>query len=386
MRIKELLSRLKRRVMQSHAGLILGAFAVYAALCYVYWLTEIGPGGEKSFLDILLWNNINVILGRGYTDYIPSSWKGRALLMIFILFSMLFLSTIIGFVTSRISAYSNSPTRRIKKVQALSNHVVIIGWKNDIRALIDDIIRKSSGLTAEDIVLVNNVSDLKMQSLLMDKELKNIHYIRGDFTEEQTLLNANIRKAGTALVIGEAHDSLDPELVDSRIFVCTLMIKALNPRCHVCALVQTERYRNYLEAQKCDEVIYTEEYSRYILSTATSYTGMANVLRAMFDNGNGISIQIQPVGSKWQGKSYAELAKHYKDKGNLALGILENMGAEATIKHATLADAMKASNYGEIIQKLKTVKDTELNHPLLNPPDDYVLGKNMGVIVLAEEI
>ena len=47
---------------------------------------------------------------------------------------------------------------------------------------------------------------------------------------------------------------------------------------------------------------------------------------------------------------------------------------------------MKSSNYGEIIQKLKTVKDAERNHPLLNPPDDYVLGMNMGVIVLTEEL
>ena len=113
---------------------------------------------------------------------------------------------------------------------------------------------------------------------------------------------------------------------------------------------------------------------------------MANVLRAMFDNGNGISIQILPVESAWRERPYAELAKHYKDKGTLALGVLENMGAESTIKHATLAEAMKSSNYGEIIQKLKNVKDMERNHPLLNPPDDYILGKNMGVIVLTEEI
>ena len=272
-------------------------------------------------------------------------------------------------------------------MQQLSNHVVIFGWKNDIRALIGDILRKSPGLTAEDIVIVNNVNDLKIQSLLMDKELKGIKYIRGDFTEEQTLQNANVKNASTALVLGEAHESLDAELVDSRIFVCTLMIKTLNPRCHVCALVQTERYRNYLEAQNCDEVIYTEEYSRYILSTATSYTGMANVLRALFDNGNGISIQILPVEPEWRDKTYAELAAYCKnEKGILTLGVLENMGAEKTIKHSILSDAMKSSNYGEVIQKLKTVKDAELNHPLLNPPDDYVLGRNMGLIVLAEEI
>ena len=310
-----------------------------------------------------------------------------ALLMIFILFSMLFLSTIIGFISSKINANVNSPARRIKKVQQLSNHVIIFGWKNDIRALIGDILRKSPGLTAEDIVIVNNVNELKIQSLLMDKELKGIKYIRGDFTEEQTLQNANVKNASTALVLGEAHESLDAELVDSRIFVCTLMIKTLNPRCHVCALVQTERYRNYLEAQNCDEVIYTEEYSRYILSTATSYTGMANVLRALFDNGNGISIQILPVEREWRDRTYAELAAYCKnEKGILTLGVLENMGAEKTIKHSILSDAMKSSNYGEVIQKLKTVKDAELNHPLLNPPDDYVLGRNMGLIVLAEEI
>jgi voltage-gated potassium channel len=385
--MKRFLSKLKRWAKGSTLRMVLIFIAVYAVLCYLYWYAEIGPGGSKTYLDILLWNNVNIVLGRGFTDLVPKTWKGRGLLMIFILFSMLFLSTIIGFVSSKINANVNSPARRIKKVQQLSNHVIIFGWKNDIRALIGDILRKSPGLTAEDIVIVNNVNDLKIQSLLMDKELKGIKYIRGDFTEEQTLQNANVKNASTALVLGEAHESLDAELVDSRIFVCTLMIKTLNPRCHVCALVQTERYRNYLEAQNCDEVIYTEEYSRYILSTATSYTGMANVLRALFDNGNGISIQILPVEPEWRDKTYAELAAYCKnEKGILTLGVLENMGAEKTIKHSILSDAMKSSNYGEVIQKLKTVKDAELNHPLLNPPDDYVLGRNMGLIVLAEEI
>ncbi len=387
MSVKKTVSKIGRRASRSYLLAAVIAIAVYALLCYAYWLAEGGASSSKTYWDILFWNNINIIFSRGYTDFIPKTWPGRAILMIFILFSMLFLSTIIGFISSRINAYNSSPARRIKKVQTLSNHIVIIGWKNDIKSLIGDILRKSGSLTAEDIVIVNNVPELKMQTLLMDKDLKGLQYIRGDFTEEQTLLNANIKNASTALVLGEAQENLDAELVDSRIFVCTLMIKALSPRCHVCALVQTERYRNYLEAQNCDEIIYTEEYSRYILTTVTNYTGMANVMRAMLDNGNGISIQILPVEEAWRGRSFAELAAYYKnEKGILALGVLENMGAEKAIKHSILADAMKSSNYGEVIQRLKTVKDAERNHPLLNPPDDYVLGSNMGAIVLAEEI
>jgi voltage-gated potassium channel len=383
---KKVLTKLKKRASRSWLLAALVLIAVYTLLCYAYWLVEVGPEGKKTFLDILLWNNINIIFSRGYTDYVPTTWAGRALLMIFILFSMLFLSTIIGYVSSRISAYSASPARRIKKVQALSDHIIIFGWKNDMKPLITDILRKSGSLTAEDIVIVNSVPELKMQSLLMDAEMKGIKYIRGDFTEEQSLLNANIKKAATALVLGEAHESLDAELVDSRVFVCALMIKSLNPLCHVCALVRTERYRNYLEAQNCDEVIYTEEYSRYILSTATSYTGMANVVRALLDSGDGISIKINPVEEAWRGRSYGEITARYKKEGVLTLGVLENMGAEKTIKHSILADAMKSSNYGEIIQRLKTVKDAERNHPLLNPPDDYILGINTGVIVLAEGV
>ena len=384
---KSLLSRLLRLRSESYAVILIALVLLYTLLSFIYWFVEIGPGGSKSFLDILLWNNINIILSKGYTDYIPTSWGGRALLMIFILFSTLFLSTVIGFVSSRINTYSNSPERRIRKVQNLSEHIIIFGWRNDMKTLISDILRKSNGLSLQDIVIVNSVDDLKMQTLLMDKELKGIHFIRGDFTEEQTLLNANTKKASTALVLGEGQENLEAELVDSRVFVCTLMIKSMNPACHVCALVRTERYKNYLEAQSCDEVIYTEAYSRYILSTATNYTGMANVMTALLDNGNGISIQILPVEEQWRNKSFAELALYCKkEKGILVLGILENMGAEQTIKHSILADAMKSGNYGEIIQKLKTVKDTERNHPLLNPPDDYVLGPNMGLIALAEEI
>ena len=385
--MKGLLRKLKKWLEGPYTLPVLLFLVLYTGLSWLYWSVEVGPGGKKTFLDILLWNNLNVVLSRGFTDFIPQTWPGRTVLMVFILFSMLFLSTVIGFVSSRINAYNQSPERRIRKVQKLSGHVVILGWKNDIRKLIGDILRKSGTLSTEDIVIVNNIDELKIQSLLMDRDLRGIHYIRGDFTEEQTLQNANIKAASTALVLGEAHESLEAELVDSRIFVCTLMIKNLNPRCHVCALVQTERYRNYLEAQHCDEVVYTEAYSRYILSTVTSYTGMANVMTALLDNGNGISIQIRPVEDVWRGKPYAELAAWYKkERGNLALGVVENMGAESAIKHSILADAMKSPDYGEIVKKLRDVKDAERNHPLLNPPDDYLLGPNMGLIVLAEEI
>ena len=163
------------------------------------------------------------------------------------------------------------------------------------------------------------------------------------------------------------------------------MVRNINSKCHICAEVKTERYKNYLEAQNCAEVIYTEEYTRYILSTSTNYSGMSKVMSSFLDNGDGISVQIQKLDDSWVNKTYKELFNFYKEKNILVLGILENMGVEKELKHQILSEAQKSTNYGEIVQKLKTVKEMETNCPKLNPSDDYIINKNTGAIILGEE-
>ena len=102
--MKRIISKLKKWIRGSTLRTVLIFAVLYAVLCYLYWYVEIGPDGSKTYLDILLWNNVNIVLGRGFTDLVPKTWKGRGLLMIFICFSMLFLSTIIGFISSKINA------------------------------------------------------------------------------------------------------------------------------------------------------------------------------------------------------------------------------------------------------------------------------------------
>ena len=61
------------------------------------------------------------------------------------------------------------------------------------------------------------------------------------------------------------------------------------------------------------------------------------------------------------------------------------MGVEKEIKHQILSEAQKSTNYGEIIQNLKNVKNMETNKPLLNPHDDYIIKRNTGAIIIGEE-
>ena len=275
----------------------------------------------------------------------------------------------------------------VRKMRNMKKHVVICGWKNDIKMLIRGILHKNREMTPSDIILISNLDDVKIQSLRDDIELQGLNLLRGDFTEEQTLLNANIREAGKVLIIGENQENLDEELVDSRVFVCALLVRKLNSKCHICAEIKTERYKNYLESQNCAEVIYVDEYTRYILSTSTNYGGMSKVMSSFLDNGDGVSVQIAPISENWIGKTYGELFAWYKSEKNiLLLGVLENMGVEKDLKHQILSEAQKSTNYGEIIQRLKSVKNMETNFPYLNPSDDYLLERNTGAIILGKEV
>ena len=366
--------------------IILSVYLVLVTILYfvLRWQNVLNDQDEYySYLDVLIYN-ILTIAGNDY--FFDSVNASRIIGIIFLLFSMGVLSLITGYISSSMVERKLNPERVVKKMQNMKNHIIILGYKNDLKSLIQDILRKNKSLSIEDIVLINNLDQEKLNLIKEDNEFKNLKIYRGDYTVEQTLLNANIKAASKVLIIGENLENLDDELIDSRVFVTALMVRNLNAKCHICCEVKTERYKNYLLQQNCAEVIYTEEYTRYILSTSTNYSGMSKVMSSFLDNGDGTSVQIVPIDSAWVGKKYKELFDYYKnEKKYLLIGVLENMGVERELKHQILSDAQKSTNYGEIIQKLKDVKNLETNCPRLNPSDDLILSKNMGAIVLGEE-
>ena len=371
-------------IKTTHLPTILLILGLYMLLCIICFGILRKEGTEVSFWDIVIFNFL-AVTGNDF-QYVDNPWTRIAGVFVLIL-GMVGLSTITGYISSAFVARRLNMERGVRKMRNMKKHVIICGWKNDIKMLIRGILRKNREMNPSDIILISNMDDVKMQILRDDMELQGLNILRGDFTEEQTLLSANIKEAGKVLIIGENQENLDEELVDSRVFVCTLLVRKLNSKCHICAEVKTERYKNYLESQNCAEVIYVDEYTRYILSTSTNYGGMSKVMSSFLDNGDGVSVQIAPISENWIGKTYGELFAWYKNEKNiLLLGVLENMGVEKELKHQILSEAQKSTNYGEIIQRLKSVKNMETNFPHLNPSDDYTLERNTGAIILGKEV
>ncbi|MCR5802453.1 MAG: NAD-binding protein [Lachnospiraceae bacterium] len=375
---------LLRILRDAHADAITLILVLVLLVCYACYIYGGGKDDGLSFIDVFVYNML-ALAGNDYE--FTGTPGGRILGLIVLSLGVVGLSTITGYISSALVARRLNAERGIKKMQNMKKHIIVCGWKNDIKSLIVGILHKNKNLSVADIILITGAEDVKLQTLRDDAELKGLNILKGDFTEEQTLKNANIKEASKVLIIGESCENLDEELIDSRVFVTALLARNLNSKCHICAQIRTERYRNYLEAQNCAEIIYTEEYTRYILTTSTNYSGMSKVMSSFLDNGDGTSVQIEPISESWIGKRYGELFDWYKSEKNfLLLGILENMGVEKEIKHNILSEAQKSTNYGEIIQRLKSVKEMETNEPRLNPGDDYIIPDNCGAIILGEEI
>ena len=371
-------------IRDSHIGMISLILLLVLLVCYACYIFGGARESGLSFLDVLIYN----LLALAGNDYeFTETPGGRILGLIVLSLGVLALSTVTGYISSALVARKLNAERGIRKMQNMKDHIIVCGWKNDIKSLITGILRKNRNLSVSDIILITGADDVKVMAIKDDPGLKGINLLKGDFTEEQTLKNAGIGGAAKVLIIGENGDNLDDELIDSRVFVTALLARNLNSKCHICAQIRTERYRNYLDAQGCAEIIYTEEYTRHILTTSTNYSGMSKVMSSLLDNGDGISVQIEPVSGEWIGRKYSDFFDMYKKEKNiLLLGILENMGVEKEIKHSILSEAQKSTNYGEIIQRLKTVKSMETNKPLLNPGDDYVIPSNSGAIILGVEV
>ena len=382
--MKDKMKRVYAFLKQIHLHTILLILSLYLLLCAVCYVILQNDGMETPFWDIVVFNLL-AVTGNDYM-YIDNGLT-RVMGIFVLILGMVGLSTITGYVSSAFVERRLNLEKGAKKMQGMKGHIVICGWKNDVKILIQGILRKNKNIKLSDIILINNVDEGKQQNLRDDEELKGLNLLHGDYTEEQTLVKANVKEASKVLIIGENQDNLDDELVDSRVFVGALLVRKLNAKCHICAEIKTERYKNYLESQNCAEVIYVDEYTRYILTTSTNYSGMSKVMSSFLDNGDGVSVQIAPIKEKWIGKTYGELFQWYKKEQNvLLLGVLENMGVEKELKHQILSEAQKSTNYGEIIQRLKSVKTMETNCPHLNPGDDLILEKNMGAIILGNEI
>ncbi|MFJ7367008.1 NAD-binding protein [Peribacillus frigoritolerans] len=138
------------------------------------------------------------------------------------------------------------------------NHIILIGWSEKSKSAIQEIIKSDETI---DIIIIDNLE----KSPMMEEHL---FYVRGDATDEETLLRANLPKAKGVIIFADQitqdnYATRDPLLVDGKTLLVATAITAIeektNTAIHVTAEVINQKHIRLFERVKVDEFIPTQE-------------------------------------------------------------------------------------------------------------------------------
>ncbi|WP_102345056.1 potassium channel family protein [Bacillus sp. Marseille-P3661] len=254
----------------------------------------------------------------GYGDFVPTTTIGRlmAILLIFIgaglvTFYMVTLSTAVVNIFSGLK--EGSAAYKGEK------HLVIVGWNEKSRNTINQIISLEP---STHIVLIDGT--LEEHPL----NNKNIYFIKGDSSLDETLKKANIMDAETVLITADANRN--EHEADMQSILTLLAIKGFNPTVYCIIEILTPHQVNNAKRAGADELIETYLLSSYLMIDSLQSHGISDVVFSLLNYIKGSKIKLMEVPNNLVNKTFAECAHTLiDDYDRLLIGI--KRGEEAFI-------------------------------------------------------
>ncbi|HSU79250.1 MAG TPA: potassium channel family protein [Candidatus Angelobacter sp.] len=231
-------------------------FVTFYILVTAYIALLIEPHTFKNYLTSVYWV-LTTLATVGFGDYTPVTVLGKAFTILLYITGIWLISFLIGKVIE--SVYVIEKLRVGGKMKYTGrNHVILIGWGNKAKSAIQEIL---TSYKKTDVVIIDS---LKESPVMEDR----LFYIRGDATDEETLMRANVQKAKGVIIFAEElikanYAKNDPLLVDGKTLLIATAItsieKKLNCSVHVTVEVINQKHIRLFERVKVDEFVPTEK-------------------------------------------------------------------------------------------------------------------------------
>ena len=354
---------------------------VFTVLMLIIFLSEQKTNSAINTLFDAIWYTLVTITTVGYGDITPRSILGRTSAMILLLAGVALFGALSGKFASFLFDRQQKKDRGLLKMNKIKNHFLICGWKPNFERILEGILLANPEIPPEKIILLNNSSQNEMEKIKADSRFKNINYIHGDFTDEDTLLKSQIKTAERTLVLADNSENFSSLETDSRTVLAVITIKNLNPKIYCVAEIIDSKFEKHLSLAHCDEIILSADYGQNLLIQASSGKGMSHILRELISEESDSGILICDIPQKFVGNNYGEFRLSLKTS-DILIGLLENTGNFYSRRKEALAEAQKNPNVEEVVSNLKKVKSLKSNLPVFAPKDDYIIPKNAKAIFI----
>ena len=329
--------------------------------------------GDISKGNNPFWWAIVTMTTVGYGDFSPETPEGR-MFAVFIMFAGI---TLVSLLTASISSiFVAQKIREGKGLEKLnlSDHFILCGWNSNANKIINSIQLLNHNQRKIDLVLINDLSEEEITQLKTRFSKIKIHFVSGDFAQEETLHRASIATSDTVIIIPNNLNN-DQNTHDEKTIFATLTIKSIDASIRVVAYLLDRENLTHIKRAEADEVVVSDDLSLNILASHVIDPGVPQLSNQLINTSSDSRFIRKLIPQNFVGKKYGELFNHYRDKnGALLVGLYyedENLGIGSILS----SDTSSLDNFIE--QKLKeggiSLQEQSKVHVNVNPSADHII-------------
>ena len=329
--------------------------------------------GDISKGNNPFWWAIVTMTTVGYGDFSPETPEGRIFAVFIMFVGIALVSLLTASISSIFVAQKIREGKGLEKL-TLADHIVLCGWNMNADKLINSIYQLKSDNKNFDLVLVNELSEEDITQIKSKFSKIRIHFVAGDFTNEETLHRAGIATSSCVIVIPNNLNN-DNESHDEKTIFATLTIKSIDASIRVVAYLLDRENLTHIKRAEADEVVVSDDFSLNILASHVVDPGVPQVSNHLINTSSDSRLKRKTIPGNFIGKKYSELFNHFREeKGSLLIGLYyedENLGIGSILS----SDTSSLDKFIE--QKLKeggiSLQEQSRVHVNVNPSLDYII-------------
>jgi voltage-gated potassium channel len=245
----------------------------------------------------------------GYGDYVPTTLQGRLIGLILIFagagFLTSYFATLAATAVTRQNAYIDG-----KEAFKENHHIVIIGWNERSRALIQHL---SLLKDSKPILLIDESLN---QNPFSDGR---VHFIKGVPYQDETLQKGNVKQADLILITADPHNN--ERQADMATILTIIAVKGINPNIYCLAEILTENQVENAKRAGADELIHTNQLASFVMLNSLLCHGMSETVMFLLDHVNGSHFKTMVMEEQWDGLTFQQLSNTLIQKRMLLLGV-----------------------------------------------------------------
>lgn len=296
--------------------------AILYVLFAAYIVLYLEPETFKTYLTAIYWV-LTTLATVGFGDYTPKTQLGQAFTILLYITGIGIISVFIGKVIKSVYLFDKLKVGGKMKYTG-KNHIILIGWGDKSKLAIQEILKSDKSV---DIVIIDDLENSPMVE-------KQLYYIRGDATDEETLYQANLPEAKGVIIFADqiTQDSFgkkEPLLVDGKTLLIATAITSIEEKqkinIHVTAEVVYQKHIRLFQRVNVDEFIPTQEMISHAAVRSLFSHGVTNMYSELMSTQYEEAMYEIPKQTEWRTYRDAFLALLNQgatlvaDRGNLQI-------------------------------------------------------------------